>query len=96
MKVVICSCARCTAAGNEFLLDSVEEVKADLLKAYSFDKIDRKPEIEVEFTNIMDDIEDPDNSAPLAKVDDTYLEKVMPEELMEHIFNAHSPIEEAN
>ncbi|MBM0047073.1 hypothetical protein JNO63_08190 [Anaerococcus sp. mt242] len=96
MKVVICSCARCTAAGNEFLLDSVEEVKADLLKAYSFDKIDRKPEIEVEFTNIMDDIEDPDNSAPLAKVDDTYLEKVMPEELMEHIFNAHTPKEGAN
>ena len=96
MKVVICSCARCTSAGNEFLLDSVEEVKADLLKAYSFDKIDRKPEIEVEFTNIMDDIEDPDNSAPLAKVDDTYLEKVMPEELMEHIFNAHTPKEGAN
>ena len=96
MKVVICSCARCTAAGNEFLLDSVEEVKTDLLKAYSFDKIDRKPEIEVEFTNIMDDIEDPDNSAPLAKVDDTYLEKVMPEELMEHIFNAHTPKEGAN
>ncbi|WP_416334555.1 hypothetical protein ACKRLN_05750 [Anaerococcus sp. DFU013_CI05] len=96
MKVVICSCARCTAAGNEFLLDSVEEVKADLLKAYSFDKIDRKPEIEVEFTNIMDDIEDPDNSAPLAKVDDTYLEKVRPEELMEHIFNAHTPKEGAN
>lgn len=44
----------------------------------------------------MDDIEDSDNIAPLAKVDDTYLEKVMPEELMEHIFNAHSPIEEAN
>ena len=96
MKVTICSCARCTAAGNEFLLDSVEEVKADLLKAYSFDKIDRKPEIEVEFTNIMDDIEDPDNSAPLAKVDDTYLEKVRPEELMEHIFNAHTPKEGAN
>ena len=95
MKVVICSCARCTAAGNEFLLDSVEEVKADLLKAYSFDKIDRKPEIEVEFTNIMDDIEDPDNSAPLAKVDDTYLVYVMPYELLDHIFNAHTPIEGA-
>ena len=53
MKIVICSCARCTAAGNEFLLDAVDEVKADLIKAYSFDKIEKKPEIEVEYINIM-------------------------------------------
>lgn len=27
MKVTICSCARCTAAGNEFLYDSAKVVK---------------------------------------------------------------------
>ncbi|MFO3717533.1 hypothetical protein AB9Q04_04095 [Anaerococcus sp. ENR1011] len=89
MKVVICSCARCTAAGSEFLLDSVHEVKSDLLKAYAFEKIDTKPEIDVDFTNIMDDVEDSDNSVPLAKVDDTYYEKIKPEELMENIYNQY-------
>ncbi len=89
MKVVICSCARCTAAGSEFLLDSVHEVRSDLLKAYAFEKIKEKPEIDVDFTNIMDELKDPDNSAPLAKVDDTYFEKIKPEELMEHIFNKY-------
>lgn len=89
MKVVICSCARCTAAGSEFLLDSVHEVKSDLLKAYAFEKIDTKPEIDVDFTNIMDDVEDSDNSVPLAKVDDTYYEKIKPEELMENIYNKY-------
>lgn len=89
MKVVICSCARCTAAGSEFLLDSVHEVKSDLLKAYAFEKIDTKPEIDVDFTNIMDDVEDSENSVPLAKVDDTYYEKIKPEELMEDIYNKY-------
>lgn len=89
MKVVICSCARCTAAGSEFLLDSVHEVKSDLLKAYAFEKIDTKPELDVDFTNIMDDVEDSENSAPLAKVDDTYYEKIKPEELMENIYNKY-------
>ncbi|MFO3715200.1 hypothetical protein [Anaerococcus cruorum] len=89
MKVVICSCARCTAAGSEFLLDSVHEVRSDLLKAYAFEKIKEKPEIDVDFTNIMDEVKDSDNSAPLAKVDDTYFEKIKPEELMEHIFNKY-------
>lgn len=89
MKVVICSCARCTAAGSEFLLDSVHEVKSDLLKAYAFEKIDTKPEIDVDFTNIMDDVEDSENSVPLAKVDDTYYEKIKPEELMENIYNKY-------
>lgn len=89
MKVVICSCARCTAAGSEFLLDSVHEVRSDLLKAYAFEKIKEKPEIDVDFTNIMDELKDSDNSAPLAKVDDTYFEKIKPEELMEHIFNKY-------
>ena len=89
MKVVICSCARCTAAGSEFLLDSVHEVKSELLKAYAFEKIDTKPELDVDFTNIMDDVEDSDNSVPLAKVDDTYYEKIKPEELMENIYNQY-------
>ncbi|WP_394012049.1 hypothetical protein [Anaerococcus cruorum] len=89
MKVVICSCARCTAAGSEFLLDSVHEVRSDLLKAYAFEKIKEKPEIDVDFTNIMDEVKDSDNSEPLAKVDDTYFEKIKPEELMEHIFNKY-------
>lgn len=89
MKVVICSCARCTAAGSEFLLDSVHEVKSDLLKAYAFEKIDTKPEIDVDFTNIMDDVEDSENSVPLVKVDDTYYEKIKPEELMENIYNKY-------
>lgn len=89
MKVVICSCARCTAAGSEFLLDSVHEVKSDLLKAYAFEKIDTKPEIDVDFTNIMNDVEDSENSVPLAKVDDTYYEKIKPEELMENIYNKY-------
>lgn len=89
MKVVICSCARCTAAGSEFLLDSVHEVKSELLKAYAFEKIDTKPELDVDFTNIMDDVEDSENSVPLAKVDDTYYEKIKPEELMENIYNQY-------
>lgn len=89
MKVVICSCARCTAAGSEFLLDSVHEVKSELLKAYAFEKIDTKPEIDVDFTNIMDDVEGSENSVPLAKVDDTYYEKIKPEELMENIYNQY-------
>lgn len=50
MKVVICSCARCTSVGSEVLLDSVYEVKSDLQKAYAYGKIDKKPDIEVEFT----------------------------------------------
>lgn len=89
MKVVICSCARCTAAGSEFLLDSVHEVKSELLKAYAFEKIDTKPEIDVDFTNIMDDVEDSENSTPLAKVDNTYYERIKPEELMENIYNKY-------
>lgn len=89
MKVEICSCARCTAAGSEFLLDSVHEVKSDLLKAYAYEKIDRKPEIDVDFTNIMDEANDEEDNAPLAKIDSTYFKKIKPEELMENIFNEY-------
>ena len=91
MKVVICSCARCTAAGSEFLLDSVHEVKSELLKAYAFEKIDSKPEIEVDFTNIMDEAKDAEDNAPLAEIDGTYYTKIKPEELMEHIYNQYTP-----
>ena len=39
MKVTICSCARCTAAGNEFLYDSVKVVKEDLEIAYRLENL---------------------------------------------------------
>ena len=96
MKVVICSCARCTSAGSEVLLDSVYEVKSDLQKAYAYGKIDKKPDIEVEFTSIMNDMDQLGNVSPLAKVDDTYYEKIMPEQLMEQLYDEYSPKDEVN
>lgn len=91
MKVVICSCARCTAAGNEFLYDSANIVKKDLEIAYELENISPLPDIEISYENIMKEVENPEKSAPLAKIDDTYYTKAKPEVLMEHIFNEFTP-----
>lgn len=37
MKVTICSCARCTAHGNDFLYDSANIVKTDIAYAYKLE-----------------------------------------------------------
>ena len=95
MKVTICSCARCMAAGNEFLYDSAQIVKRDLELAYKLENLEDVPKIEIEYKNIMNEVDDNEKSAPLAKIDDKYYEKVMPEVLMEHIFNDFTPEDEA-
>lgn len=87
MKVTICSCARCTAHGNEFLYDSANIVKKDIEYAYEAEGLGEAPEIEVVYENIMNDIENPEKNAPLAKVDDTYIIKAKPEVLMEMMFD---------
>lgn len=94
MKVTICSCARCTAAGNEFLYDSAQIVKKDLEIAYQLENLGDVPEIEVEYANIMNEVDDSEKSAPLAKIDDTYYKKAKPEVIMEHIFNDSTPKDE--
>ena len=94
MKVTICSCARCTAAGNEFLYDSAQIVKKDLEIAYQLEDLGEVPEIEVEYANIMNEVDDSEKSAPLAKIDDTYYKKAKPEVIMEHIFNESTPEDE--
>lgn len=91
MKVTICSCARCTAAGNEFLYDSVNLVKEDLKIAFEMENLGNPPEIDIEYKNIMKECENPEKSAPFAKIDDTYYKKAKPEVLMEHIFNQCNP-----
>lgn len=91
MKVTICSCARCTAAGNEFLYDSANIVVKDLYYAYQLDNLGELPEITVEYANIMNEVEDAKKSAPLAKIDDTYFTKAKPEVLMEFIFDKFAP-----
>lgn len=91
MKVTICSCARCTAAGNEFLYNSANTVVRDLHVAYELKKLGKLPEITVEYANIMDEAEDAQKSAPFAKIDDTYFNKAKPEVLMEHIFDEFAP-----
>ena len=87
MKVTICSCARCTAHGNEFLYDSANIVKKDIEYAYEVEGLGEAPEIEVVYENIMNDIENPEKNAPLAKVDDTSIKKAKPEVLMEMMFD---------
>lgn len=96
MKVQICSCARCTASGNEFLFDSANIVKRDLDYAYELEGLGSVPEIEVTYQNIMSEVEDPERSAPVAKIDDTIYIKAKPEVLMEHIFNEFTPQDEVN
>lgn len=96
MKVTICSCARCTAAGNEFLYDSANIVKRDIDYAYELEGLGSVPEIEVTYKNIMSEIEDPERSAPVAKIDDTVYLKAKPEVLMEHIFDEFTPESEVN
>lgn len=91
MKVTICSCARCTAAGNEFLFDSANIVKRDLEIAYEIENLGQMPTLEVVYENIMNDAEDPERSAPFAKVDDTYYKNAKPEIIMEHIFDEFNP-----
>lgn len=95
MKVTICSCARCTAAGNEFLYDSVKLVKEDLEIAYRLENLGKAPEIEIEYDNIMNEVDDAEKSAPLVKIDDTYYKKATPEVIMEQILNEFIPEDEA-
>ena len=95
MKVTICSCARCTAAGNEFLYDSARVVERDLEIAYKLENLGEAPKIEIEYDNIMNEVDDAEKSAPLAKIDDTYYKKATPEVLMEHIINGFIPEDEA-
>ncbi len=91
MKVTICSCARCTASGSEYLFDAAHVVAKDLFYAYQLEELGDAPEIDIEYANIMKEIEDPERSAPVAKIDDTYLLKAKPEVLMEHIFDEFTP-----
>lgn len=44
----------------------------------------------------MNDMDQLGNVSPLAKVDDTYYEKIMPEQLMEQIYDEYSPKDEVN
>ncbi len=87
MKVIICSCARCTALGSEFLFDAANVVKTDIEYAYKVEELGNAPEIDVIYENIMDEVEDSDKKAPLVKIDDTYIEKAKPEVLMEMMFD---------
>lgn len=96
MKVTICSCARCTAAGSEYLYDSAYIVKRDLDYAYELEGLGSVPEIKITYKNIMSEIENPERSAPVAKINDTVYTKAKPEVLMEHIFNELTPESEVN
>ncbi|MDU2558185.1 MULTISPECIES: hypothetical protein [Anaerococcus] len=91
MKVTICSCARCTAHGNEFLYDSANIVKTDIEYAYELEGLGYAPEIEIVYENIMDEIENPSKNAPLVKIDDTYIKKAKPEVMMEMMFDELKP-----
>ena len=91
MKVTICSCARCTAAGSEFLYDSAHIVQRDLGYAYELEGLGDAPTIEITYDNIMSEVEDPERSAPVAKVDEKIYIKTKPEVLMEHIFDKFTP-----
>lgn len=91
MKVTICSCARCTAAGNEFLYDSANVVKRDLEIAYEVENLGQLPTLDIVYENIMSETEDPQRSAPFAKIDDTYYTNAKPEIIMEHIFDEFNP-----
>lgn len=91
MKVTICSCARCTAAGNEFLYDSANLVKTDLEIAYELENLGPMPTLDIVYENIMSEAENPERSAPFAKIDDTYYKNAKPEIIMEHIFEQFNP-----
>ncbi len=91
MKVTICSCARCTAAGNEFLYDYANLIKKDLEVAYDIENLGPLPELEVVYENIMNEADKPEKSAPFAKIDDKYFKNAKPEVLMEYIFDQFHP-----
>lgn len=91
MKVTICSCARCTAHGNEFLYDSANIVKRDIKYAYKVENLGDAPEIEIVYKNIMNEVENPEKNAPLVKIDDTYIKKAKPEVMMEMMFDKLVP-----
>lgn len=86
MKVTICSCARCTAHGNEYLHDSAEIVKNDMEVLYEVEDLGEAPEIEIVYKNIMDEVEDSKRNAPILKIDDEYILKAKPEVLMEKMY----------
>ncbi len=86
MKVTICSCARCTAHGNEYLHDSAEIVKKDTEIAYEVENLGKAPEIEIIYKNIMDEVEDSKRLSPILKIDDEYITKAKPEVLMEKMY----------
>lgn len=88
MKVIICSCARCTAHGNEYLHDSAELVKKDVEIAYEVDNLGKAPEIEVIYKNIMDEVENSQRLSPIVKIDEEYITKAKPEVLMEKMYAA--------
>lgn len=91
MKVTICSCARCTAHGNEYLHDSAEIVKKDIEIVYEVDDLGKAPEIEVVYDNIMDEVEDAKRNSPIIKIDDEYITKAKPEVLMEKMYAKIKP-----
>lgn len=91
MKVTICSCARCTAHGNEYLHDSAEIVKKDIEIVYEVDNLGKAPEIEVVYENIMDEVEDAKRLSPIIKIDDEYITKAKPEVLMEKMYAKIKP-----
>lgn len=86
MKVTICSCARCTAHGNEYLHDSAEIVKNDMEVIYEVEDLGPAPEIEIVYKNIMDEVEDSKRNSPILKIDDEYILKAKPEVLMEKMY----------
>lgn len=91
MKVTICSCARCTAHGNEYLHDSAEIVKKDIEIVYEVDNLGKAPEIEIVYENIMDEVEDAKRLSPIIKIDDEYITKAKPEVLMEKMYAKFKP-----
>lgn len=86
MKLTICSCARCTAHGNEYLYDSAVVVKKDVEVAYEVDNLGNAPEIEIVYKNIMDEVENSERLSPIVKLDDEYITKAKPEVLMEKMY----------
>ena len=86
MKVTICSCARCTAHGKEYLHDSAEIVKNDMEVLYEVEGLGAAPEIEILYKNIMEEVEDSKRNSPILKIDDEYILKAKPEVLMEKMY----------
>ncbi|MDO5048202.1 MAG: hypothetical protein Q4D88_06660 [Anaerococcus sp.] len=87
MKVIVCSCARCTAHGNEYLFDAANVVKGDLEYAYSIGELKKLAKVDIEYKNIMKEVENAHKQSPIVKVDDTYIKKASPEVLMEMMFD---------